>query len=402
MLDVATLLDRAPNGLRRFAYRMAAGQGVFGQLADAIRFRFSQDEVPDLPNPSSEPVRVLIGPTNSAGQAYRWARAFQQHLPGVAAISLQGTAASPFLPEVDVRVPVAVYQRSAVWHAALEEYLSSQTHVVWESGLPLLGRKFGSDVARELAYFLERGVQGALMFHGSDIRSPSRHAAQNRWSPFRDPSGPVRALEEGAARNAALATESRVPVFVSTPDLLQWLPNATWCPVVVDAVRWSSAATTGRRNGPPVVAHAPSQKWLKGTGLIEPMLHRLAEEGVIEYRQIVAVPHAAMPDFYAHSDIVLDQFVLGSYGVSACEALASGRLVVGHIDDVTRATVREQTGSELPVHEATIDSLESELRQIAADRDMLEAARSTGPAFVERVHTGPRSAAAAAPFLSLS
>ena len=71
---------------------------------------------------------------------------------------------------------------------------------------------------------------------------------------------------------------------------------------------------------------------------------------MIEYRQIVGVPHAEMPEFYAGADIVLDQFTLGSYGVAACEAMASGRLVMGHVDEPARAEVRDRTGLDLPVH----------------------------------------------------
>lgn len=401
MLDSVALLERAPNGVRRLAYRIAAGQGLLGRIADAARYRFSEDEVPLPPQPSNASVRLLIGPANSAGQGYQWSRAFERYMPGVSAVAMHGTAAGPFLPESDLPVPVAVYQRSAAWHDSFERYLEHQTHVIWESGLPLLGRRYGSDVVQEQGQLQDRGVRGALLFHGSDIRPPSRHAAQNRWSPFQDSSGPVRALEEGASRNAALAAGSGLPVFVSTPDLLRWLPEATWCPVVVDSAKWREAAAAGRSTGPPVVAHAPTQKWLKGTDHIEPMLRRLSEEGVIEYRQIVGVAHASMPAFYAEADIVLDQFRLGGYGVAACEALASGRVVMGHVDDFTRARVRESTGMELPVHEATIESLETELRRAAAEPEVFDSLRKAGPVFVEAVHDGRRSSTAIAPFIGL-
>lgn len=402
MLDLATFVDRMPEPVRRFAYRVALGRGFVGRLADAARFRFSEDEIPVLPPPSAATIRLFIGPANSAGQAYRWARAAERFLPGVTAVSMHGSIVDPFLPDIDVRVPVPVYQRSDVWHFALEDFLAQQTHVMWESGLPLLGRRYDSDITQEVALLRERGVQGALLFHGSDIRPPSRHAAESRWSPFRDRSGPVRALEEEAAKNAALAAQSKLPVFVSTPDLVHWVPEAAWCPVVVDSAKWRAASPMRRSPGPPVVAHAPTLKWLKGTSLIEPMLHRLAEDGVISYRQIIGVPHASMPALYADSDIVLDQFQIGSYGVTACEAMASGRLVMGHVDDFTRDKVREQTGLDLPVHEATIETLEGELRYLASHPEAFDAARTSGPAFVDAVHNGRMAAAAMAPFLGFS
>lgn len=406
MLNITKILEHSPEWLRRLAYRTAAGQGVLGRLADAVRFRFSEDTAPPLPQLSDAAVRLVIGPANSAGQGYQWARAVERFVPGVAAIAMHGLGVNAFEPDVDVKVPATVYQRSVSWHADFEAFLVKQTHVVWESGRPLLGRRYGGEVAREISHLREQGVRGALLFHGSDIRPPSRHAEQNPWSPFWEATALGRALEETAARNAALVADVGLPVFVSTPDLPQWLPEAIWCPVVVDSARWRAAAATGAptgaSGGPPVVAHAPSHPWLKGTDRIEPMLRRLADEGVIEYRQIVGVPHASMPAFYADADIMLDQFVLGIYGVAACEAMASGRLVMSHVEEFTRSQVRERTGLELPVHEATLESLEAELRRAVAEPEAFEELRVAGPAFVDAVHDGRRSAAALAPFLGLS
>lgn len=406
MLDTTKILARSPAWLRRLAQRTAAGQGVLGRVADAVRFRFSEEKVPQLPQTRDAAVRLAIGPANFAGQGYQWARAVERSFPEVAAVAMLGLDPGVFQPEVDLRVPVAVYQRSAAWHSAFEEYLARQTHVIWEAGRPLFGRRYGGEIIREILQLAGHGVKGALLFHGSDIRPPSLHAAQSPWSPFHESTASVRVLEERATRSAELAAEAGVPLFVSTPDLLQWLPTATWCPVVVDSGRWRAAAETATAarasNGPPVVAHAPSRQWLKGTDRIEPMLRRLAEEGVIEYRQIVGVPHSSMPAFYADADIMLDQFVLGIYGVAACEAMAAGRLVMSHVDEFTRSEVRERTGVELPVHEATIESLETELRRAAAEPEAFDEFRAAGPAFVDAVHDGRRSAAAMAPFLGLS
>lgn len=405
MISTTGILHHAPEWLRRLAYRVASGQGVLGRVADAVRFRFSEEKEPPLPQHADTAVRVVIGPANSAGQGYEWARAIERSFPEVAAVSMHGFGANAFQPEVDLRVPVAVYQRSTSWHSAFEDYLARQTHVIWESGRSLLGRRYANEVAREVSQLANRGVKAALLFHGSDIRPPSRHADQSEWSPFREPTALGRTLEETASTNARLAVETGAPVFVSTPDLLQWLPTSTWFPVVVDPARWrvaaEAAATRRPSGGLPIVVHAPSNPWLKGTDRVEPMLRRLATEGVIEYRQIIGVPHASMPSFYADADIMLDQFVLGIYGVAACEAMASGRLVMSHVDDFTRAQVRERTGLELPIHEATIDSLEEELRRAIAEPEAFGALRMAGPAFVEAVHDGRRSAAAIAPFLGL-
>ena len=401
MPDIASMLDKAPAPVRSLAQRVAGGRGALGRLADAIRFRYRPEDVPALPPIADTAIRLTIGPANSAGEAYQWARAAERFLPDLSALAVRGIGSDTFLPAVDLRVPVGVYQRSHAWHDSFESFLSQQTHVIWESGYPLLGRRYGSDVRREAAVLEGAGVRGALMFHGSDIRPPAAHAAANPWSPFADAQPAARALESEAARNAALVAEARLPSFVSTPDLLEWLPDATWCPVVIDPARWQAAAEVERPTGRPVVVHAPSSAWLKGSGLIEPLLQRLSDEGVIEYRRVVNVPHASMPAFYADADVVLDQFVLGIYGVAACEAMAAGRLVMSHVAPFSRETVRERTGYELPVHEVTLESLQAELLRFAATPEAFESVRAAGPAFVRSVHDGRLSAAAFAPFLGV-
>ncbi len=96
---------------------------------------------------------------------------------------------------------------------------------------------------------------------------------------------------------------------------------------------------------------------MKGTQLIAPVLERLAERGTIDFRYVEGVAAADMPALYGEADIVLDQFRIGSYGVAACEAMAAGRVVVGHVSPAVRSHVLRATGLELPIVEATPDSL---------------------------------------------
>ena len=58
MLDTPVFLDRAPAPFRRFAYRVAAGRGVLGRVADAARFRFREDDLPTVPQPSAAAVQL--------------------------------------------------------------------------------------------------------------------------------------------------------------------------------------------------------------------------------------------------------------------------------------------------------------------------------------------------------
>jgi glycosyltransferase involved in cell wall biosynthesis len=108
-----------------------------------------------------------------------------------------------------------------------------------------------------------------------------------------------------------------------------------------------------------------------------------------------------MSTFIADADIVIDQLLLGSYGVAACEAMAAGRAVIGNVDDHVREVVRQASGFELPIIQATPDDLEQVLARLACDPSELSEAARRGPSFVGAVHSGAHTLKAMRGFLGL-
>lgn len=343
---------------------------------------------------ADRPARVLVAPANFAGQGHRWAAALTA--AGVPAVSWEYAATAVFAFPVDHRAPIAVNRASRRWQGAVfADVVGTLDAVVMEAGRPLFGRLFGFDPVREAVALEAAGVRTALLWHGSDVRVPSAHAATHPDSPFADTDAATvartRALEAVARRNRARLEGYGGPVLVSTPDLLAGLPGATWCPVVVSPDEWAVAEPALQRAAP-VVVHVPSNPQLKGTDRIEPTLRRLHDEGLVEYRSAQGLPSAEVRELYRSADVVLDQFRLGIYGVAACEAMAAGRLVVSAVDDEVRSAVRDATGLELPVLQASADGLEDVLRSVCADRGPARELAAQGPAFVQLVHDGRWSA----------
>jgi hypothetical protein len=343
-------------------------------------------------------VRLLIGPANSAGQAYRWARSAER----LAHVSSCAVAIQPaddrFAFAADARVPSLDYSRNYVWRdRQRRDVLRRFTHVLMESGQGLWRGEAGDQIAEMRSV----GLAVGLLFHGSDIRRPNRHAALETDSPFTDDGYPeTKKLETTTARNHELVRTVGCPVFVSTPDLLDFLPDATWLPVVVDPAPWCRAAMRpplARKRA--VVVHAPSRRGLKGSEAIAPALRALDAEGLIEYREVTGVPAAEMPALYGDADIVLDHFVMGGYGVAACEAMAAGRVVLGHVSARHRDVVRRTADMELPVVEARIDDIGEVVRGILADRETYRALANQGPEFVARIHNGAHAARVLSAFL---
>jgi glycosyltransferase involved in cell wall biosynthesis len=361
--------------------------------------RSAKDQGSTRPAAHSTAIRLIVGPANFAGQGTRWARAAQRHLPDIGAHSYAVRNGVLDFP-ADHSVEPETYRFDRPWQLDFEQFVTSTySHVIIEANRPLFGELHGADASYDIPTLLKAGLNVALLSHGSDARIPSIHVELEKWSPFPDMDDKVvNNLEATARRSVELYTSFPGPVFVSTPDLLDFIPDGTWCPVVVALDVWSSGKPVMDRERP-IVAHAPNKSAIKGSDLVDPILADLAQEGLIEYRRVENVDPADMPDVYCDSDIVVDQVRLGSYGVAACEAMAAGRVVLGHVADRVRQRILDATGLELPIVEVTPDTLADVVRDLVVDRERARAAAEQGTAFVGAVHDGRRSAAVLEPFL---
>jgi glycosyltransferase involved in cell wall biosynthesis len=366
------------------------------RTAEAVRrrlrgLRYSYAQLPAFPPAATTPVRMLVGPTNSAGQGHAWAQAAKT-LPDVSAVSFALHRKGQFQFADDYGVPLAWFGQPR-WQRAQEQYVvENYTHVMVESLRPVFGARGVSDASADIETMLGEGINVSLLFHGSDIRLPSRHAKRERWSPFTPGDELTDRLETQARRHAELVESLQLPVFVSTVDLLDDVPNAQWLPVAIDPTPWQQAARPLFAGEKPVVAHVPSNAKLKGTEEIDAVLSGLHESGLVEYRRITGVPHEQMASVIGDADIVVDQLRIGLYGVAAAEALAAGRIVVSYVGDAVRHQVRSLAGREVPIVEADPDTLGDVVTGLIADRDAASERAAAGPGFVAELHDGRRSA----------
>lgn len=344
-----------------------------------------------------EGVVLGVGPTNMAGQGYAWARATARELPGVRAETFTLSSGNTFGFAVDRSISTDDWL-SRTWQLGQLAYvLDNFSHVLAECAMPPFGRLNGPWTNFDLAELHAAGVAVALAFHGSEIRDPAAQRARVPFSPFDPDHELTRALQSKVDRLGPVVRAMDVPKFVSTPDLLQDVPDAVWLPVVVDPDVWATDTKPLRRERP-VVVHAPSSPFTKGTGLIEPVVEEMHDAGLIEYRRIKGVQASEMPALLADADIVLDQFVFGSYGVMSVQALAAGRVTVCYLHD----SVTEHLPADVPIVNADPDTLGGELERILAERDEAGKVAARGPAFVRDYHDGTRSARVLADFLGVT
>lgn len=343
---------------------------------------------PGTSSSSGVGTRLLVAPANFAGQGRAIATAAAR-LPQVEATSFAiETGAGLTLPPDHSATPEQF--ADPAWARAHERWVLGHTHVLAEGGRALTGLH-GADARGDLEVMLDKGIAVGLLGHGSDVRRPDRHLELYPHSPFgRMDKAFVAARQKYADRWSAIFGEY-AHTFVTTPDLLDDVPTAQWIPSVVDLDRWALRDWDGG-GAVPRVLHAPSHSHYKGSELIDPVMQRLDSDGLIDYVRIEGVPQSDMPATVAAAEIVLEQFVLGIYSVAAIEAMAAGRVVVGHVHPRVRAHVASATGRTVPVVEATPDTVGEVVRELIADPARMAELSYQGQSFVADVHTGARTA----------
>jgi len=354
-----------------------------------------------VPWPAEPGPRVLIAPANSAGQGAAWARALQN--AGLAwADNWEFVVNDVFRHRASYQVPVQINGAPLPFQQRQFEVVTANYQaVVLESGLPLFGRLFDFDPAREAQALIAEGLTVAVMWHGSDVRLPSWHATGHPLSPYRLPElkRQTATWEATAKRHRRVMGAAGLPELVSTPDLVDAVPGAKWCPVVVD--RFNGSDQPILQGEVPKVVHVPSNSWLKGTDLVEPTLQQLATEGVIEYVQATELSSAEVRELYQSADVVVDQFRMGIYGVAAVEAMARGRLVISDVDQSVRDRVRQVTGRDLPIWQTSATDLRVNLERVVAHPEQARQMADAGRSFARAVHSGSRSAQMMAQALKL-
>lgn len=213
-----------------------------------------------------------------------------------------------------------------------------------------------SDAAMmDLVQLHEAGVRIWATFHGCDIRRKGGDpvCSECTYEPcaFEDQTRErrQRALEDVAER-----------VFVTTPDLLRWAPEATVIPQAtpdplevpgVQAAFWRRVLDLqpGRKLR---VVHCPSSTEKKGTRWVREAVKACSDS--IEYVELHGQPRARVMEEIANADLLVDQMLIGWWGTIAAEAAAIGIPTVVYLaDDAVRSADVEFVGNAL-INEAII------------------------------------------------
>lgn len=340
-------------------------------------------------------IRLGLGTANYAGQLSTFARAICDARPDVSAELVMAKPPASFRYPADVYLHFPTEHRLDVQLEQVRRVLGTYTHLIVDAFRPVLGRLNGDDISADLPALHRAKIKVALLAHGSEIRHPANHLERHAESGFRQaPEELVARITTVTEKNARTVKESGLPVFVTTPDLLADVPGATWAPLVLDVDAWSCDRPVLERSRP-IVLHAPSTRWTKGTDRIMPKLQELHDRRIIDFRLVEGVPWSEMRRMVQEADIVVDQLVMGAYCTFACEGMAAGRAVISYLSEeaITAVDIRP------PIVSATPSSLVKAIESMLDDRAATIRLAADAVGYVRENHDGRRTAKVFAEFL---
>lgn len=219
-------------------------------------------------------------------------------------------------------------------------------------------------------------------FHGSDLRDYERFC-RNSAMPFTPDLIMHPKLKK---RNRKICRKAK-QIILHDDELIPYLP-AEHAPVQVVPLRvdlslfvpqFPLAADTGSVR----IVHAPSKRASKGTEFVLNALERIRQRyPQVELVLVEGKTQDEAKAIYSTADIIVDQLLIGTYGVFSIESMALGKPVVTYISE----EMKERLPEDLPIVSADVNTIESVLEDLICNASLRHDLGVKGRAYAETYH----------------
>ena len=328
-------------------------------------------------------MRVLFCPVNDANQIWEYAQA----------IKAEGWKADvlvfdkhPFGYRADINLNLSKF---GFWQKRFRK-LTNFIKVVpnydiihFNSGVTLLPRYLDLPLFKTLKKKLVMNFHGsnARLYHLAVQKNPYYSLLENRCLP----KSVLLKKDEENIRRMKLISRYISNVVVPDYELLEYVKDffsKTW--VIPHTINfeniqpfWPSISKHS-----PIILHAPSEKNLKGTSYVLKAISNLTKYYRFKFMLLTGVSHKKVLQILPKADIVIDQLIIGSYGVFAIEAMAFGKPVICYI----REDLLNKFPSELPIVNANPDTIERKLKELIESPKLRREIGIKSRKFVEKYH----------------
>lgn len=220
-----------------------------------------------------------------------------------------------------------------------------------------------------------------MEFHGSDIRGSFERSGYEYLE--------LPPTNERRRRNIKYIVNNVDGIILHDEELRRHLP-ATETPVYIVPLRVNIddfvPVYPDEQVKVPTIVHAPSKRKGKGTEYILKALNEIGKP-----YNLVLVENKTQQEaleIYKSADIIIDQLLIGSYGVFAIESMALGKPVIVYIDE----EMKETFPSELPLVIADINTIKEKVDMLIGDAEKRHSLGVQGRQYVEKYHNCRKNA----------
>ena len=323
-------------------------------------------------------MKILMSPRNHAGQPILLVKELQEQ--GVDARLLQyASRGNTYGYKTDIVVPHASSNKKMLETLRWSFREGFDIYHFWNRSLFFLPSYLGCS-GIDIPLIKARGKRVVYRFTGFDLRLSSEDKNKNRYSPFHY--GYNSGFDEELQRRYIDFLKGYVDQFiVQDPEMHSFFPEARVVPRVMNLDDWKYVGVADVNC--PLVVHAPSSKKVKGSGFVDKAVEELQSEGLhFKYKAISGMTNSEARKWYERADIIIDQLLIGWYGVLALEGMALGKPVIVYIRD----ELLDRFEHDVPIQNANPDTIKESLRTLIKDSDLRKELGQRARSFVETYH----------------
>lgn len=227
-----------------------------------------------------------------------------------------------------------------------------------------------------------------VQFHGTDIRIPEIASRDNPYlrrlmadqpNSYPISLGQSRATQQKFARHgfACLLTGPELELY-RQPDIFA---SQFKTDVALDTSQYLPSLPDPRTPAP-LIVHLPSNSAIKGTSHVLEAIERVKERREIRFQLVRNVEHSEAMRMVRSSDMVLDQFCLGSFGLAAVEGMALGKPTLCYLTPAVAARLAGKS----PLLNVSPERLSSTIIELIDDGERRRELGMAGRHYVENVH----------------
>ncbi len=230
------------------------------------------------------------------------------------------------------------------------------------------------------------GKKCVPIFHGSELRRPSIEIETNPFYEVTYDEDDVKVLK--TLEFWSSLSNDVVVCAASFLDygLNQYFEHVHYIPIAIDLSKYSEVSSSKVMSSAKKkkVVHLPSHPQAKGTKYVRAAIKDLESDGLdFDYLELTGIPHSEVKKELLKADLVIDQMMLGDYGVLALEAMALGKPVVGYI----KPSILKHYSVELPIINCNPNTLKLTLSDwLTNDSVQYEKRGDASRRYVEKYH----------------